>query len=158
MATERQIALARENLTALCNTLEKDGIKYNKDEQKLTVHTAVKGKNTDILVAISFSPEVGVLSFMCPVNLAVPENYRGQFAIAVSRINFAMLEGGYDFNPQSGAVMYRLSTCYEESVLNEDAFRYLLFTAFKHSDEYHPALKTVVDRQMTADQIINFIA
>ena len=158
MATEKQITLARENLDILCKTLDEDGINYNRDDEKLTVHTAIKGKNTDILVAISFSPEVGVLSFMCPVEVEVPENYRGQFAIAVSRINFAMLEGGYDFNPQSGAVMYRLSTCYEESVLNGDAFRYLLFTSFKHSDEYHPALKTVAERQLTPDQIINFIA
>lgn len=158
MATERQIALARENLATLCKTLDEDGINYNKDEQQLTVHTAVKGKNTDILVAIHFSPDVGVLAIMCPVNVEVPENYRGQFAIAVSRVNFAILEGGYDFNPQSGAVMYRLSTCYEESVLSEDAFRYLLFTAFKHSDEYHPALKTVAEKQLTVDQIISFIA
>ena len=157
MATERQIALARENMDVLCKALDAEGINYRKDEQKLTVHTAVKGKNTDILVAITLNPDFSVLSLLCPVNVEVPERYKKTFALATSRINFALLDGGYDYNVQSGAVMFRLSTCYEESVLSEEAFRYLLFTAFGTCDEYHAALKTVVERAMTPDQIYNFI-
>ena len=157
MATERQTALARENYAVLCKTLDAEGIKYQKDEAKYTIQTGIKGKNTDILVSVTLNPDFSIISVFCPVNVDVPENYRGQFAIAVSRLNFTMLEGGYDFDPKSGAVMYRISSCYEESVLSEEALRYLLFTALQASDEYHVALQTVVERAMTPDQIVNFI-
>lgn len=157
MATERQTALARENFEVLCKTLDAEGIKYEKNDEKFTIQTGIRGKNSDILMAIKLTEDFSVVSIFCPVNIEVPENYRAECAIAVSRINFAMLDGSYDFDPKGGALIYRITTCYEESVLNEETFRYLIFTALQTSDEYHAVLKTVVEKAMTPDQIINFI-
>lgn len=157
MATERQTELARKNFENLCMMLDAEAIKYVKSEERFTVQTGIRSKKTDILVSITLNADFSILSVACPVNVTVPENYAGQFAVAVSRINFAIIEGGYDYDPKSGAVLYRISTCYEESVLSEEALRYLLFTALRISDEFHGVLQTVVERAMTPDQIVNFI-
>lgn len=148
---------ALDNFSKLCAVLDDNKIKYEKNQDELSVHFLVKGKELPVEILIKFNPQLELLTLYSPLPFTVKEDNRKSAAVGVARVNFGMPDGNFDFNYSTGKIVFRMTAGIANSILGKDAFEYVLFTAIQTAEEYGGKLLTVCEKNMSVDQICNFI-
>ncbi len=91
------------------------GLPYTvKRGDTITVSAKVGGGRVETLeTELDSKRRVMVISSL--TGLKVKEKYRREFSSLISEVNYALYDGSYDFDLQSGELCYRLTTAYSES-------------------------------------------
>lgn len=157
MTNSDGLQTARDNFSKLCAVLDDNKFKYEKNDDELSIHCLAKGKEMPVEIIIKFNPQLEIVSLLSPLPFTVKEESRNSAAVAVARINFGMVDGNFDFNYSTGKLVFRLTASFANSILGKDAFEYVLFTSLQTVEEYNGKLLTVCEKNMSVDQIYNFI-
>lgn len=96
----------------------------------------------DLLVAVNAvvnEREMIVLA-LSPLPFTVPTERRDVIAATVSEINAYLLDGHFDFDYHTGNINFRIFLSFANSIIDKQAFEYLIATIFDAVDEYNDKL------------------
>lgn len=157
MTEPDKIQTAQDNFSKLCAVLDENQIKYEKNAEALSVHSLFKGKQLPVEIIIKFNPQIEILTVFSPLPFTVKEESRKSVAVAAARINFALVDGSFDFNYLTGKIIFKLTASFANCVLGKDALEYALFKSLQTVKEFGGKLSEVGEKNMTVDQIYNFL-
>lgn len=154
MADEMQMKRAQGVFRTLCNIFEDRGWKYDKDEEKLKIDSGMKGEDLPIDFSLYVDADRQILSLISHLPFVTPEDKRIDVAIAVSAVNYKLLDGCFDYDVRSGHMLFRMTNSFMESTIGEDLLLYLVFCACKVIDDFNDKFLLLAKGTITMDQFL----
>ena len=151
---EENLVKAKETYDCMCAMLDENNWHYEKIESDLTIKSAVKGDDLPIEFVMKVNPRNQVVSFISWMPFKIDEAKRLDMALAVCAANFGMADGSFDFDIESGALIFRLTTSYRESVLSKDIFEYMLYLSSATVDKYNDKFFMISKGMLSVQQFI----
>ncbi len=139
--------------------LQSQELKYqvlrDASEQKI-IKLGIQLKNTRFDTFIDIRPEAEqVLIFaICPT--LVPENKRNQISEFITRANYGLIIGNFEFDHGDGELRYKASYFYDSTFPDSAAvFLKNLYTSFGMMERYLPGIMAVIYGNLTPEAAVS---
>ncbi len=140
MADTTKILKAKEVFATLCTTLDKENWRYNKDEEKLVVYLTVRGKDIPIYIIAQVDVDRQLIKILSPMNFNICQEKRLEGAIATCAATYALVDGSFDYNLNTGLIAFRINAAFMESSIGEGLIKYLVYltcgAVYKYNDKF----------------------
>lgn len=157
MLLDKQQKQAEEALETLCIALDQRGWSYEKDEENLQIKTDVLGDDMDMALRIRVDPVNLLVSLYSELPFTVPESKRVEMAIALSMINYATVDGNFDYNFGTGRVIFRLTSRFRDSIMGVEMFDYMIGVSLGTIDAYNDKIFMVGMDRYSLEELKEFI-
>lgn len=137
MADEKQVALAKEVYNTLCKSIDNNNWKYERDDENLTVTFAVSGDDIPMRFVLLVDTDRQLVRLLSPLPFKMSEGKRMEGAIATCIVSNRMVDGSFDYDIGSGAIVFRMTACFRGSVVGANLFNYLIACSCAMVDEYN---------------------
>lgn len=153
---KKKLKQAQTVYADFCTMLDEHDWKYDKADN-LVIETGARGDDLAMDITIRVDADRQLVILHSPMPFVVPENMRKQMAVAVSRANHGMVDGDFDYDYESGKIYFRLTTSFRDSLISKDVFEYVIGVSCSTIDDYNDKFLAVVKKEMTVEQILNYI-
>lgn len=157
MAEQENLKLAKTTFETLCKALEHHDWHFKKDEENLTIECGAQGDDLPMEITIVVDPERMLIILMSHLPFVMSEDKRLDTAVAVSAVNFALVDGSFDYDIKSGHMIFRMSNSFRESLIGEDLFMYMILVSCHTIDEYNDKFLMLSKGIITLEQFIENI-
>lgn len=154
---ENKVKQAQTAYKTLCDMLDGKDIKYKKDEEKLTVLSGGVGDDLPIPLIVNIDVDRMLIVLNSQMLFEVPTDRRCEMAVAVSRANYGIADGGFDYDFLSGNIVFRMTSCYRDSLIGQELFEYMLMYAFGIVDKYNDVFEKIANTDMTVEEILKTV-
>lgn len=135
---EDNMKQAKEVFSTLVEMLDEKEWQYKKDEENLMIHSGVTGDDLPVEFIVAIDAEREVVRFLSKLPFTIPEEKRVDGAIAVCVANNGMVNGSFDYDINTGSIIFRLTTSFKSgSVLSKDLFEYMILVSAHTVDHYN---------------------
>lgn len=138
----------------LCDTLDRMDWKYDADDETLMIDSGAQGDDLPIDVRMRVNPKNQLVSFMSTLPFTVPAVKRRDMAVAVSMVNYLIVNGSFDYDYTSGRILFRMTNSFRESLLGAEMLKYMIQCATWTVDEYNDQLFAVSKGMLSADDFV----
>lgn len=157
MADTKKLKRAQEAYKTLCKMLDKNGWHYDKNEDRLSIACSASGDDLPIDVRMSIDADRQLAVFLSSMPFTVPADRRDALAVAVSRANYGMVDGSFDYKYSEGKIVFRLTSSFIDSVVGVEMFDYMLGVSCSTVDNYNDKFLMIVKSDMTPDEVVKVI-
>lgn len=154
---ENKLKQAQTAYKTLCDMLDSREIKYKKEEENLAVLSGGVGDDLPIPLIVSIDADRMLIVLHSQMLFDVPKDRRCEMAVAISRANYGIADGGFDYDFLSGRIVFRMTSCYRDSLIGQELFEYMLMYAFGIVDKYNDVFEKVATTDMTVEDILKTI-
>lgn len=98
-----------------------------------------------------------VVKLISSIPMKIPEEKRVDAAIAITAINYQLLNGCFQMDLSDGEVRYSMAQSFCESDVNEEMIRYLIGVTIKTTDEYNDRFFMLGKGLMSLDQFLEAV-
>ena len=158
MADEKEIRQAKTAYDTLCEMLKEREWHYESDEDNFTIMCGARGEDLPMEIRVQVDPERLIVTLLSQMPFSVPEDKRVEMALAVSAVNYALVDGSFDYNFVDGTLLFRMTSSYRESLVGKDMFEYMLYVSCKTIDDYNDKFLMIIKEKMTLEDLVKFIA
>lgn len=158
MADEKEIRQAKAAYDTLCEMLKEREWHYESDEDNFTIMCGARGEDLPMEIRVQVDPERLIVTLLSQMPFSVPEDKRVEMALAVSAVNYALVDGSFDYNFVDGTLLFRMTSSYRESLVGKDMFEYMLYVSCKTIDDYNDKFLMIIKEKMTLEDLVKFIA
>ncbi len=158
MAEEKEIKQAKAVYDTLCGMLQAEDWHYEGDDDNFKILCGARGEDIPMEVHIHVDPERQIVTLLSELPFSVPEEKRVEMAIAISAVNYALVDGNFDYNFMDGTVLFRMTSSYRESLIGKDVLKYMLYVSCKIVDDYNDKFLMMTKGEMSLEDILKFIA
>ena len=148
---------ARAAYSTLCQTLDNMKWNYKKEEKNgsFNVYTRVNGKNGIVMkLNIAVEPERSVMYIKSPLDfIKVPPERRDNVAIAITRINWTMLDGCFEMNCADRLVNFKMVKPFMDSTLGTESIETMIVLVCQMVDAYNTYILDVSSGRMTIAEL-----
>lgn len=128
-ATEMQMTLAKKTMDTICAMLDDGNLKYMRSDEKFAVQLSCSGYDFPLDLLFGVYPERDLVVLYVPLSFKIPEETRGNVAIAMNLLNHSTYDGSWSLDLGTGDAEFRMTNVYDGSILSKDCFRALMSTA-----------------------------
>lgn len=153
MADENLMEKAIKEYDLLCSTLDEMNWRYERDKSRLAVETVVKGEDLPMRYFIQIDPNRQLLRLYSQLPFAVPEEKRLEMSYILNYINSKLVDGSFDFDINSGGLLFRITSSFIDSEIGSMIFTYLIQVTAVVVDEYNDKLYEYADGKITFEQL-----
>lgn len=157
MSDEKGFKQAQDVFKALCTMLDEHDWHYEKNAEKLMVKCGAQGEDLPMELIVRVDADRRLITLVSAMPFIIPENRRSALAVAVSKANYGLPDGSFDYEYTSGKIWFRMTSSYIESLIGKDLFEYMLMCSCFFIDKYNDKFLKVVLSEMTVNEILNFI-
>lgn len=157
MTDANKLKQAQTVFKTMLEMFDERELKYEADEENLTVYSGAVGEDLPVAIRMRVDPERMLIISHSQMPFDVPENRRLEMAIAVSRANYGLPDGSFDYDYMTGDIVYRMTCCYRDSLIGRELFEYMLVVTFGIVDDYNDLFARVAVTDMTVDEIMKLI-
>ena len=154
MSTENE-AGTRDVYETLCAMLDKLNYHYEKDEDNWKIRCTVRGEDLPMNVRIQLRPETQVVSLYSDIPIHIPAEKRADVALAVSAVNWILVDGSFDFDVIDGDLLFRMTASYRDSMIGEELLEYMLFVSLKTIDEFNDKFMLIAMDKMSLESFLD---
>lgn len=137
MGEENKVVLAKQVYKTLCDAIEKREWNFNKDEESLVVYFGVSGDDIPMQFILVVDAERQLIRVMSPLPFKMSEDKRIEGAVATCAASFGMVDGNFDYDLSNGAIVFRMTASFRESLIGEGLFQYLISCSCAMVDKYN---------------------
>ncbi len=156
MSDQKLLKQAQTVYKALCDMLDSNNWKYEKNEEKLKISTGANGDDLPIEILFSVDVDKQIVTLLSKLPFTVPQEERGLMAMGVTLANWSMVDGNFDFGLHNGTIFFRLTTCIRESLISKEALEYMLFVSCATVDNYNDKFLMLMKHAMSLDEFEKF--
>jgi len=124
--------------------LTREGLEYRRMRDVDAVEMGVAGDNGNYRVVIVSDQDRPVMRFLTFVEGRVPATRRREAMEFITRANYGLLVGNFEFDLDDGEVRFKAAGDYEDGDMSQSQFRNLLFLSVSMVDRYFPGLQSVI--------------
>ena len=157
MADKKELEQAREAFDTLCEMLDGNDWHYDKEEDDFTIMCGARGDDLPMPIKIQVDAERQIVSLLSLLPFDVPEDKRVEIALAVSAVNYALVDGSFDYNFADGTLLFRMTSSYRESKVGKTMFEYMLYLSCGTIDDYNDKFEKIINGEMTLNELVRFI-
>ncbi|MCR5206431.1 MAG: YbjN domain-containing protein [Lachnospiraceae bacterium] len=122
----------------------KDSLIIN--EEKLQIDGDFSAEPFNVHLKFSIYPENGMMTFFSLLPFDVPATKVSEFAKLVCTVNYYdFYAGNYDYNPDTGKVVFRLAVLYRGSIISSEllaeSVQYVVDTVSKYNQRFFEAAR-----------------
>ena len=122
----------------------KDSLIIN--EEKLQIDGDFSAEPFNVHLKFSIYPENGMMTFFSLLPFDVPATKVSEFAKLVCTVNYYdFYAGNYDYNPDTGKVVFRLAILYRGSIISSEllaeSVQYVVDTVSKYNQRFFEAAR-----------------
>ena len=137
MVDEKKMELAKQVYQTLCDAIERREWNFGKDEEKLLVHFGVNGDDIPMQFILIVDAERQLIRVMSPLPFKMSESKRMEGAIAACAASYGMADGSFDYDLSDGAIVFRMTASFRESLIGEGLFQYMISCSCAMVDKYN---------------------
>ena len=153
---KKKLQLAQKVYNDFCAMLDEHHWTYDKRDN-LVIETGARGDDLGMDISIKVDADRQLVILHSPMPFTVPDNMRKEMAVAVSCANHGMVDGDFDYDYETGKIYFRLTTSFRDSLVSKEVFAYVIGVSCNTIDDYNDKFLMVVKKNMTIDEILNFI-
>lgn len=148
---QRQIDFVLKNIT---NVLEREKIEYLKDEKNLKISFSVnKCLKADFVFKIN--SEKMLVSIISKIPYIVKQDKIEDLAAAICFINNFTANGCFDFDINTGEILFRMTNGFLESLIGEEAYEYMIDCSVNMLIEYSEQLILLARGLISLDEFVD---
>lgn len=151
---DKKSAAADLTFETLCEFLDGNKWEYEKDAKNRKATCLVKGESSDIQILFNIFEDDRLISVASPMPFDVPQERCRQLAVAVSRANYGMVDGNFDFDHINGTIFFRMTTSFAGGIVGRGVFEYMTHITCETMNEYEPVFKELCLRDVSVEDII----
>lgn len=149
---------AKQMYELLCKTLDDRGLRYSKDgkdeDGDWKVHFGGTGEDLQMNFVIYIDVGRQLFRFMSPMPFKIGEEHRLDVAIATCQANNLMVDGNFDYNIDTGSIIFKMTTTFRDSVISQDLVDYMLGVTINMADEFNDKFLSLDKGTMTLDEFL----
>ena len=157
MAEQRDLKQAQVAFATLCEMLNENGWKYDANPEKLAVSCGVRGDDLPIELVIDVNADRQLVTLMSKLPYAIPEDKRVDVAVAISAINYAMVDGSFDYNFLTGSIIFRMTTSFKGSLISKKVYEYMVLLSCKMVDDYNDKILMFSKDKLSLEDLLKVI-
>lgn len=145
----------KKNFAALIAALEKRKLKYtvqSTDPDRPHVVISFTGEDLPLSLHIVMWGDRQVISILSAMPFHITEDRRMEAALAVTCANQRLIDGSFDLNMENGELRFRLTSTFLGTVMTEEAFIYMIYTAADTIDRYNDRFMLVNTGELSAEE------
>lgn len=142
-------ALAKNVYDMIISTLESQDFKFQKSDEDMRVAFQIETDNLPVIISVVTDFERQLIRIVAGYSIVFPEDKRVDGAIAACVTNRNLVAGGFDYDYESGEIVFRISSSFAGSVISPDAFMYLVRRAYRTCLAYDQKLDNLAKGQLT---------
>ena len=100
----------------------------------------VTGEDLPMDFIVRFDPEYQIIRLQSLLPFKMSEDKRVEGAIATNTINFMLADGSFDYDFGDGAIAFRLTSSFRNSLIDDDLLAYMIDVSCHTIDEYNDQL------------------
>ena len=137
MADEKKMELAKQVYQTMCDAIDRRNWRYGKDEEKLLVHFGVNGDDIPMQFTLIVDADRQLIRVMSQLPFKMSEDKRMEGAIATCVASYGMADGSFDYDLSNGAIVFRMTASFRDSVIGEGLFQYLISCSCAMVDKFN---------------------
>lgn len=143
---------AAETLNRFCNALDKCGISYEKNNSESAVLCRFRGDDLVLDMHIVFDGESDLMRVSSPMPYIVPTERYGDFVVLVTEVNSNIFDGSFDYDIDSGTVVFRTACSFFDAKLDENTMIHVLKTACERVDKYNDKFLAYLNGELSIEE------
>ena len=157
MANEKEVKQAGATYQALIRMLQENDWHFERDDENLSIECSAKGDDLSMDITIRIDAERQLAILYSPMPFTVPENKRATLAVAVSVANYGLVDGSFDYDFLSGRILFRMTSSFLESLIDQQVLEYMLYVSCHTIDEYNDKFLVISQMDMSVDKMIAYL-
>lgn len=154
MSEVKNLEQAKSAFTTLCNALDGHKLRYQKDEEKLSIQCGIQGDDLPVEINMQLDADRMLVMALSHMPFKVKEEKRLEMAVAVSAINDMLVDGCFDYDVASGNMFFRMTNSIIDSVLGAEVFSYMFFCSCHVIDEYNDKFLMLSTGMISLEQFL----
>ena len=140
LTQEKNLKSAKTMFESVCRVVDAIGWSYDKDEANLSIDTTIRGDDLTLhlSVMVDVRSQVVILESKLPFN--IQKEYYDEVARAINYVNKRIIDGAFNFSCKYGAVYFRATECFKESLISDDVLKDLIRDSLNEVDRYNDYL------------------
>lgn len=141
MQDEKLEQRAIEVYETLCGMLDKLDFHYEKvgkdADGDYLIRFDMTGDDLPMSFVMFMDVDRQLIRVMSQMPFAFPEDKRVEGAIVTCRANYKMVDGNFDYNFLNGRTVFKITTSYRDSLIDEELLLYMIKLAASMVDEFN---------------------
>lgn len=151
---DANFTLAKNVYDMIVSTLESHDFKLQKNDDELKVAFQIETDSLPIVFSVVTDAQRQLIRIIAGYSIVFPQEKRLDGAIATCMTNCNLVAGGFDYDYETGMVVYRVSSSFSGSVISPDALMYLIQTAHSVCFAYDDDLDKLAKGKTTLDSYL----
>lgn len=157
MADEKYLKQAQSVYKTLCKTLDDMGLIYKKNEEELAIESGTIGEDIPVEIRMMVNPDAKIVVFYSQMPFDIPEDKRVDMALAVSMVNYLLVDGSFDYDFINGRIVFRMTSSFIDSLIGNDLIEYMLYVSCKTVDDYNDKLEKIANGELTLSELAKLL-
>lgn len=157
MADEKQLKQAQATYNSLCEMLRALDWHFTKEDSEFSIECSARGEDLSMRIRIEVDADRQLIILYSPMPFDVPENKRTAMAVAVALANYGLVDGSFDYNFLNGRILFRMTSSFLDSIIDKELLEYMLIVSCKTIDDYNDKFLVVTQKEMSLQDIMNYI-
>ncbi len=153
----KQKKLAKSVFKTFCEVLDEKSVKYTKKKDSLAVNCILQSDDIPVVIDAVVDENDMIVLALSPIYLTIPKERREVVAVAVSEINAYLLDGHFDFDYHTGNINFRIFLSFANSIIDKQAFEYMIDTIFNVVDDYNDKLLFISKCDMSIEDALKYL-
>lgn len=155
MADEKDLKLAKTIYGQICSVMDARNWKYTKREDHGSVHFTVVGEDIPMEFIARVDVERQLVSLMSQLPFKFAEDKRMEGAIVTSCANYAIVDGCFQYDITDGEILFKLTSCYRDSLISNETIEYMLSCSLAVVDEFNDKFLMVSKGVVSLEDFLN---
>ncbi len=135
--TDSELRKANQIFDAVVDLLPEVGIKkFDPNRQDLKITFSVTGDDFPMKFVWRIKPKQELISILSPFTFNFREDKIMDGMIALTAINYSLLNGSFDLDMSDGTVFFRINTSFTGTTITKDLLDYLVRVSANTVDNY----------------------
>ena len=151
------IELAKRNYETLCELFDARKINYKRFDEDFSLLFSCQGDDLPMDIVSMFYHELDLYIMSSELPVTVPAEMSFNVASAVSYVNNLLIDGCFRFDISNGKISFRITNCYSDTDLSEQAFDYMNIITIKTVERFNDKFFALAKGIMDFKQFIEFV-
>ncbi|MBO5312885.1 MAG: YbjN domain-containing protein [Clostridia bacterium] len=154
MASQNELRLAKEVYETLCSALDNRNWRYSRNDEKLIIDVSVSGDDLPMDFMIKCDADYQIIRLQSFLPFKMSEEKRVEGSIVTNYINYRLVDGSFDYNIGDGTILFRLTSSFRDSLVQEEVFDYMIDVSCGTIDAYNDKLLMLSKGLMSISDVI----
>lgn len=154
MDEQKKLEQAKETFATVCSVLDRMEVHYDKREEDLRALFSARGEDLPLDISIKVDVERQVVLLVSAIPFSIQEDRRLELAVAISAVNYLIIDGCFDYDIKTGDVWFRFTNSFFDSKLDGEVFEYMLHLTFSIVDKYNDKFLMLAKGMISLDKFL----